>query len=222
MLLTAALSAAGLITSFAQGTVYSVNVVGYINLTLGSGYSLVANQLDNLKGNLVAEVIPTAPNNTTVYKLTPSGAGYDQTAFVDGAWDEAAMTIGLNPGEGCFVFIDPAFATPGGDTLTFVGEVRQSATGLVTTTRKGFQIVSSQVPQAGNLQTDLGYAPNESDTVYLWNPTSKSYAQQAFIDGAWGGDFGDFVEPPIKVGEAFFLSVVTDTPTPWTRIFEIK
>jgi len=42
--LTAAALAAGALSSMAQN-VYSLNVVGYINLSMASGYSLVANQL---------------------------------------------------------------------------------------------------------------------------------------------------------------------------------
>jgi hypothetical protein len=103
-----------------------------------------------------------------------------------------------------------------------VGEVRQSATGLTTPMKKGYQIVSSQVPQQGSLQTVLGYPPNENDTVYQWDPVAKNYKSQAYIDGAWSGDWGEGVEPPVKVGEALLIKVDVTTPLPWTRIFEIK
>src|SRR5258707_15596446 len=52
LFLTAAFSAAGMATSMAQ-TVYSVNIVGYINLPIVHGLSLVANQLNASPNNSV-------------------------------------------------------------------------------------------------------------------------------------------------------------------------
>lgn len=57
LILSAMIGVAGIASSFAQN-VYSVNVVGYINLTLTTPFSMIANQLDNLQGNLVKDLIP--------------------------------------------------------------------------------------------------------------------------------------------------------------------
>ena len=46
ILTAAALLAAGALTSMAQSNVFSLNVVGYYNLSLTNGFQLVANQLD--------------------------------------------------------------------------------------------------------------------------------------------------------------------------------
>ena len=45
LLLSAAALAAGVVTSMAANT-YSVNVVGYINVTVQPGFNIIGNQLD--------------------------------------------------------------------------------------------------------------------------------------------------------------------------------
>ena len=80
LLLTAALTAAGALTSMAQ--VYSVNIVGYINLNVPSGFSMIANQLNAATDNTLETLMPTVPENTTIYKFNPALraglGGYDQ------------------------------------------------------------------------------------------------------------------------------------------------
>src|SRR5213075_206777 len=80
-LLTAALVAAGALTSMAQ--VYSVNIVGYINLNIPKGFSMIANQLDTTPDNTLASVLPNPPENTSCYKftLTPPPAHYVSSNF---------------------------------------------------------------------------------------------------------------------------------------------
>ena len=67
LLLTAALAAAGVVSSMAQ--VYSVNSVGYVNLTLPNGFSMIAN--------------PNPPSSlshpsVTYNRVTPMEAGDEQ------------------------------------------------------------------------------------------------------------------------------------------------
>ena len=52
--------------------VYSVNIVGYINLTLPKGFTLIANQLNGSPDNKLETVIPAPPENTTIYKFIPN------------------------------------------------------------------------------------------------------------------------------------------------------
>src|SRR5689334_13849488 len=87
LLLTAALSAAGIATSMAQA-VYSVNAVGYVNTTLVPGFNLVSNPLDNKTGNTIQNLFGTGvqgtiPNNLTVYYFNP-----DTDAFVTAVYDD--------------------------------------------------------------------------------------------------------------------------------------
>jgi hypothetical protein len=66
LLLTAALSAAGVATSMAQ--VYSVNAVGYVNTQLVPGLNLISNPLE-AADNKIKTLLTGVPVNTQVYRF---------------------------------------------------------------------------------------------------------------------------------------------------------
>jgi hypothetical protein len=204
LLLTAALSAAGIATSMAQA-VYSVNVVGYVNIQVPTGYSMIANQLNASPNNTLATVMPAPPDGTTIFKFDPGTGGYIIAANVDGAWEGAGPGTTLNPGEGAFIQAPSAF------TATFVGEVKtgQSSTPLVA----GYSIVSSQIPQAGLVSTDLLFPATEGDTVFQFVAATGAYVISANVDGAW-----EPAEPNLRVGEPFFLQNIGGASA-WARNF---
>lgn len=206
LLLTAALSMAAAATSMAQA-VYSVNIVGYINLQLTPGFSLIANQLNASPNNRVVNILPAPPNNTAVFKFNRTTGGFDVMNYVDGAWDSDLYA--LAPGEGAFVSVDPEFA-PTGATFTFVGEVQKAGGSLPIF--NGFQVVSSVIPQAGTL-TALEYGPKEGDVVFKFNKTTGGFDVSNYVDGAWDA------EPSMAIGEAFFLSSdpLSGAHAPWVR-----
>ena len=209
LLLTAALSAAGALTSMAQ--VYSVNIVGYVNLAIPHGFSMVANQLNNSVNNQLATVIPTPPNASFFYKFNNATSSYTIDDYTDGSWEgDTSGTMTLNPGEGVFVNATDAF------TATFVGEVQLVSHVPVP---HGFSIISSPIPQQGLLDPDLGYVPGNGDFVYQFQNASSSYRINDFADGAWEGDDGG-ASPTIHVGEAFFL-FNNNAPHNWDRIFTV-
>jgi len=205
ILTTAAIGMAGSLGAFAQ--VYSVNAVGYINVTVpAKGYSLVANQL-NAGANTVKDVLPTAAEGTVVFKYTQAG-GFKETHVEFGEWTDASATV--KPGEGFFVQ-NPG-ATP--LTLTFVGEVPQGT--LKTGLLKGLNLVSSQVPQAGKLATDLKFPSAEGDVVYQWDSAGQKYKSPNAIEfGDWTGG-----EPSIAVGEGFFVNKAAAGS--WDRTFSVN
>jgi hypothetical protein len=210
LLLTAALSAAGIATSMAQA-VYSVNAVGYVNTTLVPGFNLISNPLNNTEpnGNQVQVLFASLPNNSAVYLWTGNGftiASKDP----DFGWDPADVASRtLMPGQGAFVNI-PAGA--GNQTVTFVGEVPQGT--LSTPLPVGFSIVSSQVPQEGTAQ-ELNYVPATGDALYFW--TGNGYNAIG-----WDADFGEYTSPlpTLDVGEAFFVSRATAGS--WNRTFSVN
>src|SRR5205823_10525287 len=74
LILTAVLSAAGLATSFAQNPVYSQNAVGYINVNLSAGYTLIACQLNASPNNSLETLFGTLlVAGDTVYKFNCTG-----------------------------------------------------------------------------------------------------------------------------------------------------
>jgi hypothetical protein len=228
LLLTAALTAAGLATSMAQ--VYSVNMVGYINQSIPAGYSMLANHLNNTPNNLVTTLFPTPPDGTTVYKFDPASGGYEIAQYIDPAsggtgW-EGVTTMTLGPGEGCF------FQSPSAFTHTFVGEVQLASTLNVNA---GYQIVSSVLPQSLPLQgaandgvpaapVGLGYTPGDGDTVYRYDAGSGGYLIDQYIDPASGGTGWEGASagapPTPQIGEAFWISHA-GAANPWSRNFVV-
>ena len=193
LLLAAALTAAG-IASYAQSNVYSVNVVGYVNVTVPANqYALIANPL-NSTNNTLGSLIPIPPPSTTFYKYT-TGSGYTIYTFdeFDLSWNPAPV-VTLNPGEGGFIRNPDASPM----TITFVGEVLQGS--LTNNLPAGYAIRSSKVPQAGPVTSTLGLQPDASDTLYKYVPGS-GYSIYTFdeFDLSWTPS-----EPSLNVGESFF------------------
>src|ERR1041384_888805 len=114
LLLTAALAAATVGTSMAQ--VYSVNAVGYVNLPLPSGFSIIANQF--IQANYaISTLIPNPPPGTAIYQFS-NVSGYSIQTFddIDLAW-EPNPNAQIPLGSGFFILLPQAY------TVTFVGEV---------------------------------------------------------------------------------------------------
>jgi hypothetical protein len=216
LLLTAALSAAGVATSMAQ--VFSVNAVGYVNTVVpAKGLALISNPLDAGANNNITTLFTDAAKASggiQVYKFVPGPSPTYKIFSYDpdfDAWDRLdAATETVEPGGGVFVrnpSVNPM-------TITFVGEVKQGT--LNTTLPQGLSIVSSQVPQEGTL-TDLGYVPSGADQIYQFDTTKQGY----YIS-SYDTDFQAFDTPlkPLKVGEAVFLR--SAKASTWTRTFSVN
>jgi hypothetical protein len=218
----AALTAAGELASMAQ--VFSVNMVGYVNIPLASRkFALIANQLDNKQGNTIAQLIPTAPSQTVVYHFDYAFQAFSTSSQFDGAvggaWDNP--TLAFPPGEGMFIF---PFADM---TATFVGEVVTGTSSLDIKT--GYQVYSGIIPQAGYMHdplapgsgnVDLGLGiPVNNQQIYNWSAPLQAFAtSHAWVDGAWNDANG----PVLQVGEAVlgFSPPISGTKT-WTRTFNV-
>jgi hypothetical protein len=209
LLLTAALVAAGI--SVSQAQVYSVNAVGYINVVCKPGFNMVANQLIN-SNSTVAALFPNMPSGTQVLKWLGTGFSVNSYDADFGEWDDPSQT--LQPGESAF-FRNP---TTTNITVTFVGDVPQG--GLTNTIPLNYSLKSSMVPQAGLLQTSLGFVPSGGDQVLRWvngYPASSGYAVHSY-----DSDFGEWdVEPNVNVGEGFFIKRVAAGQN-WVRQFSVN
>lgn len=213
ILTTAALGLAGAIGAQAQ-TVYSVNAVGYINVTVAAGkFGLHANQL-NTGGNTIAEVLPTAKDGTIAYIWVPTAnagkGGYDGSDYVFGEWTKKDLV--LKPGVGVFIFNGDAAA----QTFTFVGEVPQGAA-LTTALGVGLTLTGSQVPQAGPIQGTLGYTPADDDIVYRFDAATQAYKDYSFSFGEWNQPNG---QPSLDVAEGVFI--YKTTAGNWVRNFTVN
>jgi hypothetical protein len=219
LLLTAALGIASAATSMAQA-VYSVNAVGYINLTLKPGFNLVANQLNATGNNRLDTVLPAAPLETQVLKFANNNYTSD---ISDGAsWLDAGTgnpsTTAVNPGDGFFYF------NPGASdvTATLVGEVPQGDVGF--SMGPGFSLVSSKVPQDISLTAANGF-PQVLEAQYLtFNAMTQNYNTALINDGsAWlDSSTGDPADARPTVGQGFFIFNPGTTPMVWTRSFSVN
>jgi hypothetical protein len=201
-------AAFGVASLGALAQVYSVNAVGYINVTVPkTGYAMMVNQLNTADGNKIGTVLPAVPEDTIVYTHTQAG-GYKANQYSFGAWTDPAAV--LNPGQG--FFIQNTGATD--FTVTLVGEVPQGT--LTTPLAVGLNLVGSQVPQAGTISTALGFPAGENDVIFQWNPATQSYkAASQYSFGAW-----DPAEPTVGVAEAFFTDKAVAGS--WARTFSVN
>ncbi len=191
-LLCAAALAAGTVASMAQSNVYSLNIVGYVNVPLKAGFNLIANPLDN-GTNTLSSLFPNAGFGDTVYQFNN---GTFASSLYAGAWSPDLVTV---PGGGIFYQAGSAF------TNTFVGNVLTGS--LTNKIKAGFNIVSSQVPQADTLE-NLGYPAGFGDTAYFFR--NGAYVSSLFA-GAWSPDLVP------AVGEAFWMQA--GAAVDWTRSF---
>ena len=217
-LLTAALGVIGAASSMAQ--VYSVNAVGYINLTMCPGFNLAANQLNATGNNRLDTVLPAAPLETQVLKFSNNNYGAD---ISDGsAWLDAGTgnpsTTTVSPGEGFFYF-NPG-ATP--VTATLVGEVPQGDVGF--SMGPGFSLVSSKVPQDISLTAANGF-PQVLEAQYLtFDCATQNYNTALINDGTgWlDSSTGGLADARPMVGQGFFIFNPGGTPMVWVRTFSVN
>ena len=203
-LLALALTGAGMSLALAQT---SQNIVGYVNVTCPVGLSMIANQLDNGKGNTVADLIKGVPDGTTLYKF--AGGKFTLNTYVDPAWDIPTMT--LAPGEGAFV----ANVDTKAFTITFVGDVKLGASSVALP--KGLSIISSVIPQdiAAKDINGLGFGATDGDTIYTF--AAGKFALNTYVDPAW-----DAPAAVIAVGTAFFFQNAGDAAKTWNRTFTVN
>ena len=203
LLLTAALSAAGIASSMAQ--VYSVNAVGYVNTDLVPGFNLISNPLI-ASDNTIAGLFGTSlPEGSIVYKY--NGTGFTTAQFTFGTF-VANGDVTVEPGEGMFVRVGSPV------TITFVGEVPQGD--LSVEVPAGFSIRSSIVPQAGTVE-ELGFPAAEGDTIYQYESEREvpGYYTSQYNFGTWNPAL-----KPLEVGEAVFVR--TGASKNWTRSFSVN
>jgi hypothetical protein len=212
LVLAAAALAAGLATSVAQSNVYSLNIVGYVNVGLTSGFQMVANQMDfdgTGTNNTVNTVFGTnLPTGSSVVAF--SGGGFLPAALYSKAgWggNTNGVNPALQPGGGVFVFAASA------KTVTFVGNVM---TGTTTNAYgSGFNVIGSEIPQAGKVTTDLSLVPPTGSTVVKFNPATQLYLPAYLYSKAgWGTN-----EPSVGVAESFWLS--SSGAGNWVRTFTV-
>jgi hypothetical protein len=227
MLLSALLGTLGSVSAMAQTNVYSLNAVGYINVTLLPGYNIVTCPLIASPDNTIATLL----NNTNGQYQSGARNVAQVLQFTGGAYsasDEASSgsgtsgwasggTITMNPGQAVF-FFNPGTTNM---TATFVGTV---PTGSVTNAlAPGYNLVGSIVPMSGDLVTNSisqftnGAASGRTvDFIETYAP-GVGYSEDIYSAGAW--QTGD---PTItNVYEGFFFFNGFTTTNNWIENYSV-
>jgi hypothetical protein len=200
--LAAAALAAGLASSQAQSNVYSVNIVGYINVPIAAGaQTLLENPLDNGTNDLISIDNGAIPNKSSANIW--NGTGFTATSKTAGAW---GTDFPIAPGIGFFV--TPKTAA----TITFIGQAPITNNYALAA---GAQVmIGALLPIAGNLNDPAGanalnigaQMPNKS-SLNIWNGTG--YTATSKTGGTWGNNLS------IGVAQGFF--VTPKTAFTWTQ-----
>jgi len=231
----------------AQSTVYSVNVVGYYNVTVpAKGYAFVANQLTGASGDNSINTAfangfvsdPNGVNNSTMFFWNGSGftTYYYLSAADSGAtagWYDASFannvggSVIVPQGSGAIIYNPTSSAT----TNTYVGQV---VLGSVTNNlTQGFGLYSIVPPVSADFST-FGFpadsygdgSGNTYDTMYKWNGTG--YTTYYYLNAADLGtaSWTDASYTPVtitpKVGESFFIRHTKPSVTKWVSSFTIQ
>jgi len=233
-LITAALSVAAA-TSWAQ--VYSVNAVGYVNITVPvNQFALIANPLNGTNNQLntilplpeeaVGTLLYSWDNNTQSLSSDPptwlgSAAGWFNSL--------GPVTTPLDPGQAVFI---QALGAPAGATtlnITFVGEVPQ---GTLVNTLAGlnkFSFLSSIVPQAAPVGAPgaagtLELPSEVGDLIYLFEAGAYTPAYTSLGGGVWVDKDGVTITsgPTIPVAAGFVFQQISSSGTSWTRTFNVN
>ena len=205
LLMAAAALAAGMISVQAQSTVYSQNIVGYVNQVFPVGYTLVSNPL-NATNTSAETILPCLQTGDTL--LLWNGGGYDILTFLTaGTWlDSNGNPVGapnIAPGQGYFY----ENGQTGPETNTYVGTVQLTNS---YTLPVGYSLIGSTAPIGGSVEDTnlLGNASSTTlqtgDTLLLWN--GGGYDILTFLTtGTWLDSNGNPVgAPSITVGQGFF------------------
>jgi hypothetical protein len=237
LLIAAAALACSVISSEAQ--VYSLNIVGYVNIPAKIGYNNIANPLDC--GNSLTNIVPPGP--TWDYTLVDiwTGSGYaiytidsSMSTGVSDANDVNPVTAPtIKPGQ-AFFFINNTVSS---NTLTIAGTVHTdlAATGsqvVGTSTNKlglspTLNFYGSVFPIGGTLGS-VGFPTNGPlDYALVSIPQINSGGSLTgfkiyTVDSSLGGwsDANDVLpvaDPALPVGVGFFFNNNTGSAYYWTQ-----
>lgn len=231
-LLTAALLAPDIFTSPLPAQVWSVNAVGYVNLSLEPGLNLIANPLNSWSASSNSAPVlnhlntlmplPDSADGTVIFRFDPVTQRYrDAVTFFAGfGWYPASGDTNdpvmiLPPGEG--FFIQPAGPTP--LDVTLVGEVLQGH--LVNPIPPNDSLKASLVPQTGLLASQLAFPSTEGDRISHWDTASQRFnPPTVYLGGVWLPE-----EPLLNVAQGFRIRrdpLLAATDRWWVRDFSVN
>jgi hypothetical protein len=228
LLLSALLGALGSVSVHAQ--VYSLNTVGYINVTAPPGFSIVSCPLlTSDPSNTVATLFPNGTNQIVlaeVFQFVPATGSYNvdeastklagENGFTNG-WEYGGKFT-LLPGQALF-FDNPTTANL---VFTFVGTVPTGS--LTNTINTGFNLISSILPASGDLVTNSLTQftnPTTQDEVFVYSSAITNYNVFEWTKkNGWTSN--SIAQDPIipNVGEGFFYETA-GTAIQWVENYSV-
>jgi hypothetical protein len=232
LLLSALLGALGSVSVHAQN-VYSLNAVGYINVTFAPGtYTILTVPLQASPDNTLNTLLP---NTSGAYKkaqvfqfvdgsFTITEFGVSTNANASG-WATGGADVTINPGQAVW-FYNPTAAAM---SATFVGTV---LTGPQTNSLvPGFNLVGSMVPASGDLATNSIMAftnTTKHDYVYTYDPVA-GYGPQDSVVAPGNGQAGSYLQEwtqgdPIiaNVYDGFWYFNFATTNNNWVENYSVS
>ena len=224
VLLCAAALAASLASSTAQN-VYSLNVVGYVNVTLPAGhFYAVANPLDASLGGTVAggnditNLFQGVAAGSTLATFNPALNDYDPSIAFSGKSSTWGGNFAMPPGKSALYYNNGASDT----VVTFVGQVEQGTYNVATIPANSFTLAGSPVPLGGDvsaLNTQLGLVPAAGDLVATFNSAANDWNSSvawSAKSGAWGAAL------TINPGQGFLYYNNSASPKAWASNFTVQ
>ena len=188
------------------GTDCGLNPYGFIRKAQPPGFCMQANPLVADAGNSLNNLLPVMPDQTEFYQYSPA-SGWTLDTW-DSIWPGWGFGPLLNPGQGCFIK-NPLSTTI---TLEFIGTVQQGV--LTVPVATSYNMISSKVPQAGLITTDLLMTPPDQTALYKF---VCGFGYQIYVYDLSGVGGWCPTEPFIDVAESFWVQ--PPSPFTWTRIF---
>jgi hypothetical protein len=228
LICAAALVAAGAFSAMAQSNVYSLNVVGYVNVpTVGGGnFNLMANPLVNANNGITnLFTAPTAQDGDQIYRWNVGAQDLDGTIYTyatfSSSWDG---NFSLLPGEAVF------YLNAGGNkTNTFVGDVGQGVLNQPSALGSGgvdiigggsFNMIGGPVPISGaHTNATDGIIPRDGDQVYTWNTGAQDLNGTIATYSTFSSSWDTLIT--ITPGQGFFYLGAGPNQAAWTRNFTV-
>jgi hypothetical protein len=241
LLIAAAALAATVSASKAQ-TVYSQNVVGYVNVTVTNGTTgLYANQLDT-GSNTLNNVFQTGAVSTKTIVEEWNGVSYNQytyyncadspggnSGWYNGSGVEVGITNYIQPGLG-FAIRNTAASTI---TIPTVGQVLQGTN--IYTIPNGTYVYSLPEPLAGLPldNTNINFPAVSTKTIYeafngssfnsytYYNCADSPAGQSGWYNGSGVLEDGNAAIWPVA-GQGFAIRNTTGSTLYWTNVFNVQ
>jgi hypothetical protein len=208
----------------AQSNVVSDNVVGYYNVLLSPGYNFLANQLDATDNGLTIDnglnnVLPYSPDGAKVYLWDVRNQRYTPPSTFTAATTNWDINYSIPPGTGFVMLVTGIW------TNTIVGQVLQgSLTNFVAGSNR-FSLVSSKVPQSGEITSVHAFPGTDGDNVYFFTDATQTFSDgYTFFNGfGWFDPNGAAGPggPTNAVGQPFFVQN-PGPDTNWVRHFIVQ